>query len=126
MVLFAKVSLAQGETASIQNRSDVFTLVEEMPEFPGGNKQLQKYLIKQLLYPVSAKETKTEGICYVQVIIDSIGEVKKTELIKGIENCSECDREAIRVIRSMPRWKPGKIEGKKVNCYFTIPVKFKL
>ena len=126
MVLFAKVSLAQGDTASIQNRSEVFTLVEEMPEFPGGNKQLQKYLIKQLLYPVAAKETKTEGICYVQVIIDSIGEVKKTEVIYGIENCSECDREAIRVIRSMPRWKPGKIEGKKVNCYYTIPVKFKL
>lgn len=104
----------------------IFEVVDLLPEFPEGNKYMSKYLVKHKMYPVLAKEAGIEGVCYVNCIITTKGEITEVSVSNGVKNCPECDREACRVVKSMPHWKPAQIKGENVNCYYTIPVEFKI
>ncbi len=108
------------------SKTEVFSVVEDMPEFPGGINEIIKFFSKNIIYPKSAKEKNIEGECYVSFIIDTIGKVTNSKIIKGILNCLECDIEAIRVVNSMPKWKPGKHNGKLVFVPINIPILFTL
>ena len=111
-----------------ENKSpgEIFTMVEEMPEFPGGTMEMMKYIQKNIVYPKSAKEKKIAGKCFLKFIVNKDGSISDALVVKPVENCPECDAEALRVVKSMPVWTPAKQGGKPVSCYFNLPVNFTL
>lgn len=102
----------------------IFTVVEQMPEFPGGTQALMKYLAKNIHYPASAIERGIEGSVYVSFVVGPDGSITNVQVLKGIG--SGCDQEAVRVIERMPPWKPGKQSGRAVTVRYQLPVRFKL
>jgi len=103
---------------------DVFTVVENMPQYPGGENARIEYMAKNLKYPESAIKNKLEGTVYISFIIEKDGAVNEVTLMKGIGG--ECDAEALRIIKNMPHWIPGTQRGQAVRVKFTLPIKFKL
>ena len=106
------------------NSQQVFTFVEEMPTFSGGERKLFEYLSSTVKYPEQAKELGEQGTVYVTFIINENGEVKEPRVIRGVT--SELDLAALSAIKKMPNWTPGKQRGQNVSVQFTIPVKFNL
>lgn len=104
----------------------IYTIVEESPEFPGGMQALKTFLDQNLRYPEIMRELGLSGRCYIKFRVSEKGELSEVKILRGVADCPECDNEAVRVVKSMPRWTPGKIEGKPVNCWFTLPITFKL
>ena len=102
----------------------VFRVVENMPEFPGGAVELMKYLSSNVKYPIIAQENGIQGRVIVQFTVRRDGSIDDVEVVRSAD--PNLDKEAIRVIKSMPNWKPGEQRGKKVNCKFTVPVVFTL
>ena len=107
-----------------QKEEKPYIQVEQMPQFPGGNEAMLKYIASNLRYPTIAQENGIQGKVYVRFVIDKNGKISHAEVLRGLD--STCDKEAIRVILSMPQWIPGKQNGKTVPVVFTVPVHFKL
>ncbi len=107
-----------------EDRTPIFTVVEEMPSFPGGDEARLKFLQDNIVYPQVAKESGISGTVYVSFVVDSRGKVADVKIMRGIGG--GCDEEAIRVIKLMPAWHPGKQAGKPVRVQFTMPIKFTL
>ncbi len=105
-------------------KAEVFTYVEEMPTFPGGNDAFLSYVAQKIQYPEIAKRAGVEGRVAVSFVVSPSGAVSDVQVMKGIG--AGCDEEAIRVIRSMPRWNPGKQNGRPVNVKVFVPIVFKL
>ncbi len=103
---------------------EIFGMVEEMPSFPGGEVKLVEYIAKNLNYPQEAIEKGIEGRVFVGFIIDVDGSVTDVKLLRGIGG--GCDEEAIRVIKSLPKWRPAKQNGVFSRVSYQIPVNFKL
>jgi TonB family protein len=97
---------------------------EQAPEFTGGQKAMMKFLTEKVKYPAEAVKKKVAGRVIVQFIVDREGKVGNIKILRGIG--AGCDEEAVRVIKLMPNWKPGKDKGKNVSAYFTLPVVFML
>ncbi|WP_282038163.1 energy transducer TonB [Saccharicrinis aurantiacus] len=102
----------------------VFFIVEEMPEFPGGDLELRKYIAQSVKYPVIAQENGIQGRVYVQFVVSTKGAVEQVKVARGVD--PNLDKEAIRVVQSMPKWKPGKQRGKAVKVSYTVPINFVL
>ena len=102
----------------------IFTIVEEMPEFPGGQEALFKYLGKSIDYPQMAADAGIQGVVYVTFVVDNDGKVKGARVLKGIGG--GCDEEALRVVNNMPKWSPGKQRGKSVKVQYNLPIRFTL
>jgi protein TonB len=100
------------------------TFAEVMPEFPGGMAALLAYIQKNLHYPAMAREEGIEGKVVIRFIVNTLGEIEGAKVEKAIGGC--CDKEALRVVNAMPKWKPGKQNGHNVKVYYTLPVTFKL
>jgi len=103
----------------------VFTIVEEMPEFPGGIKALYSYLGENIKYPDVSAEAHSQGKAYVNFTIEKNGKITDVKIIAGDADYL-CKKEAERVVSEMPKWKPGKQRGKKVRVSYTLPVRFVL
>ena len=103
----------------------VFMVVEKMPEFPGGQQALFNYLSKHVNYPKAAQEQAIEGRVICQFIVEKDGSINNVTVVHTSGNES-LDKEAIRVIQSMPKWKPGLMQGKPVRVKYTIPINFRL
>ena len=103
---------------------EIFQIVEEMPEYPGGEKKLLEYVGKSVKYPQIARESGIQGRVFVNFVIEPDGSVSNVKVLRGIGG--GCDEEAVRVIKSMAKWKPGKQRGKAVRVSYTLPVNFKL
>ena len=108
----------------IRDPEETFTIVEEMPEFPGGDAALMRYLAKSVRYPVIAEQNNIQGRVYIQFVINTNGEVTNAIVLRGVD--PSLDKEAIRVVENMPRWKPGKQRNKPVRVSFTVPINFVL
>ena len=98
----------------------------EQPEFPGGIIAMLKYIKANTKYPPAAIEAKKEGRCNVKFLVNMNGTISDVTVLDSVVNCPECNAEAIRVVKSMPKWKPGKIAGKAVALYYNVSVNFKL
>lgn len=103
----------------------VFVVVETMPEFPGGQAALFKYLSENVKYPVIAQENGIQGRAICQFVVNRDGSIVDVEVVRSAGDAS-LDKEAVRVLKSMPKWKPGKQRGKAVRVKYTVPVNFKL
>ncbi len=102
----------------------IFDTVEIMPKFPGGEAALLSYLSRNVKYPLIAQENGIQGRVYVTFVIDENGEISDAVLARSID--SSLDREALRVVKSMPRWKPGKQGNREVKVRYTVPINFVL
>lgn len=105
-------------------KEDIQQFVEQMPEYPGGQEAMMKFIQKNIEYPAMARESKIAGKVYTQFVVGKDGAIRNIKVIKGIG--SGCDQEAIRVIKRMPKWKPGRQRGKVVPVKFVLPFSFKL
>lgn len=116
----------EDEIIEIEEEDDdeFFMVVENMPEFPGGDLGLMKYIQKNVKYPPIAKEYNITGKVYVQFIVDKSGTVTNVKVVRGVDK--NLDAEAVRVVKSLPKYKPGKQRGKPVRVMFTIPINFTL
>jgi TonB family protein len=105
-------------------QEEIFTTIEQNPEFPGGINALHKFIGENLKYPKAAVERKIEGRTVIQFIVEKDGSVSTAKVLRGFD--AECDAEAARVIKSLPKFIPGKQNGKPVRVYYVIPISFKL
>lgn len=103
---------------------EVFLVVEEQPEFPGGMAKLMKYFSDNVRYPVVAAENGIQGRVICQFTVWRDGSIRDIVVVRGVDK--SLDKEAVRLIENMPKWKPGKQRGKEVSCKFTVPVSFRL
>ena len=102
----------------------IYETVDEMPVYPGGEKALREFISQNVKYPENAKKEGKTGKVYVSFVIDKKGRVADAKVVKGV--CPELDTEALRVIKLISDWTPGKNKGKKVKVAFTIPIQFAL
>ncbi|SCD19828.1 TonB-dependent receptor [Proteiniphilum saccharofermentans] len=103
---------------------EIFVVVEEQPEFPGGQAAMMKFLSDNIRYPVIAQENGIQGRVICNFVVERDGSITDVQVVRGQD--PSLDREAIRVIQQMPRWKPGKQRGSAVRVRFTLPVVFRL
>ena len=102
----------------------VFDVVEEMPSFPGGQGALMQYLASNIKYPVVAQENGVQGRVIVSFVVERDGSISDVKVARSVD--PSLDREAQRVVKSMPRWSPGKQNGSTVRVKYTVPVVFRL
>lgn len=116
--------LKQVVTQAEPEAEKVFDMVEQMPAFPGGQAELMSYLSKNIKYPTIAQENGTQGRVIIQFVVERDGSITDVRIARGVD--PYLDKEAVRVIKSMPKWIPGKQNGKAVRVKFTVPVMFRL
>ncbi len=104
--------------------AEVFISVEQMPQFPGGDAALLKYLSSHINYPPMAAENNVQGRVVVQFVVDKTGKVGEVTVVRSVDK--ELDREAVRVCKSLPKFVPGRQNGQPVSVWYTLPVTFKL
>ena len=112
------------KTTDTSKRAQIYEFVDEEAVPLGGLSGLREYIAGELKYPKAAIDSNIQGTVRIRTIIEEDGSVGKTQIVKGIGG--GCDEEALRVIQSMPKWKPAKINGKPINYIVTIPVRFSL
>ena len=103
---------------------EIFVAVEQQAEFPGGQTALMKWLSNNIRYPESAQQNDIQGRVVVRFVVEKDGSIGAATIVKGVDK--DLDREALRVVKKMPRWQPGKNNGVAVRSYFNLPVVFKL
>ncbi|MFV0266403.1 MAG: TonB family protein [Draconibacterium sp.] len=108
----------------IEDTDNVFFIVEDMPEFPGGDLALRKYIANVVKYPVLAQENGIQGKVYVTFVVGKDGYIKDARIARGVDPV--LDKEALRVVNTLPQWKPGKQKGKFVDVSYTVPINFAL
>ena len=107
-----------------QKKGDVFMVVEEMPEYPGGLDGLKDFIVENVKYPEQAKKNKVEGKVFVSFVIDEQGNVTNAKVVRAVD--PELDKEALRVVNKMEKWTPGKQKGENVKVQYTLPIQFAL
>ena len=122
-VLKAKEVIAEPEPPKVEE-TKVFDVVEEMPQFPGGQAALLEYLAKNIKYPVVAEENGVQGRVIVTFVVERDGSITDVRVVKSVD--PSLDKEAARVVKSMPKWQPGKQNGSAVRVKYTVPVQFRL
>lgn len=112
------------ERKEIGQEEDVYIVVENQPQFPGGETALASFLKENIKYPFIAQENNIQGRVICNFIVEKNGSLSQVQVIRGVD--PSVDKEAVRVIESMPDWIPGKIDGKNVRVRYTLPVTFRL
>lgn len=107
-----------------EEEQQIFVVVEKMPEFPGGEEAMRRYLARNIRYPLIAQENGIQGRVICQFVVNADGKIVDVQVVRGVE--ASLDAEAVRVIQSMPSWTPGKQGGKSVRVKYTLPIRFKL
>lgn len=111
-------------TKAPEEKEEPYTMVEQMPQFPGGPAELLKYIAKHLRYPVVAQENGIQGRVILRFVVSAQGQVENVTVLRSLD--PSCDKEAVRVVQSLPKWIPGKQNGRNVPVYYTCPIVFKL
>lgn len=123
-ILKAKEVIAEPEPPKHEEENKVFDIVEQQPLFPGGPAALMKYLSDNTKYPVVAQENGVQGRVTVQFVVEKDGSISDVHVLRGVD--PSLDKEAVRVVKSMPRWTPGKQNGITVRVNYRVPVLFRL
>lgn len=123
-ILKVKDVIAEPEPPKHEEENKVFDIVEQQPLFPGGPAALMKYLSENTKYPVVAQENGVQGRVTVQFVVEKDGSISDVHVLRGVD--PSLDKEAVRVVKSMPRWTPGKQNGITVRVNYRVPVLFRL
>ena len=123
-ILKAKEVIAEPEPPKHEEENKVFDIVQQQPMFPGGPAALMKYLSENTKYPVVAQENGVQGRVTVQFVVEKDGSISDVHVLRGVD--PSLDKEAVRVVKSMPRWTPGKQNGITVRVNYRVPVLFRL
>ncbi|MCD7976445.1 MAG: TonB family protein [Tannerellaceae bacterium] len=107
-----------------ESAQQIFTVVEEMPQFPGGEGELLKFISRSIKYPVIAQENGIQGRVVCSFVVNRDGSIVDAEVVRGVD--PSLDKEALRVISTMPKWSPGKQRDKPVRVKYTVPITFRL
>jgi len=102
----------------------IFTAVEQAPKFPGGDAEMYKWLSNHIRYPEQAAQNNIQGRVTVQFVVEKDGSIGEVKVVRGKD--PDLDKEAVRVVKSMPKFVPGKMNGQAVRVWFTLPINFKL
>ena len=105
---------------------EIYSTPDDPAEYPGGNKEMLSFLSKNIKYPAEAAELGIEGKCFLSFTVELDGSLTNIKVVRGVRDCPACDKEAIRVVKLMPKWKPGKLNGQTVRSTFTLPIRFML
>ena len=124
MAMMGLTTVNAQKTVVAQKNQQVFDVVEQMPEYPGGMQALFEYLSQNLKYPEDAKEQKIEGRVIAIFVVETDGSISNVEVVKPV--FPSLDAEAVRVLSGMPKWKPGMQSGKVVRVKYTVPINFSL
>ena len=107
-----------------RNGNKIYDAVEQMPQFPGGEANLKRIIEKNLIYPPGSKRKNVQGAVIVRFVVNNTGQIETGEIVKGLD--PDCDKEAIRLIKLLRTWIPGKQGGENVSVWYTLPITFKL
>lgn len=113
-------------TDRVFSEDSIFGITDEIASYPGGYKELMHFLSQNIKYPETALENGLEGRVDLRFIIEKDGSVGEIQVLRGVPGCPECDREAVRVVRRMPKWNPAKVNENPVRSYFLLPVNYKM
>ncbi len=105
-------------------KEEVFRAVEQMPQFPGGDAELMKFLRDNIVYPAMAQENNVQGKVIVQFVVTKTGDIGEVKVVKSVDR--DLDNEAVRLVKKLPKFIPGRMNGQAVNVWYTLPVQFKL
>ena len=112
------------EKKPVVEETKVFTSVEQMPQFPGGEAELLKWISTHIKYPAIAMENNVQGKVVVQFVVTRDGSIGEVKIARGKD--PDLDKEAMRVVKTLPKFIPGKMNGQAVNVWYTLPINFKL
>jgi len=115
---------ASAKTEMVKDKEGVYSNVQVMPEFPGGQKALANYVNNHVEYPQQAIDDNTTGTVKVSFVVDENGKITSAHLINGSKVGKGLDEEALKVVNGMPSWKPGKVKGKNVKTRLELPISF--
>lgn len=115
---------AVGDDSTVSDKEKVYQVVEQQPSFPGGREELFKYLAYNVKYPIDAAKNKIEGRVLVTFVVEHDGSISNVNVANSVY--PSLDKESIRVVSGMPKWIPGKANGKTVRVKYTIPITFRL
>ncbi len=104
--------------------NEIHEIVDEVAQFPGGKDAFNSYVNKHLKYPEFIHDIEMKERTFLTLVIDKEGAIKDVTVKRGAKNCPECDREAVRLIKSMPKWIPAKLNAENVNSYYHLPIVF--
>ena len=124
MAVFGLTTVSAQKTVVAKKNQKVFDIVEQMPEYPGGQAALFEFISKNVKYPDDAVKKKVEGKVFVIFVVDTDGKITDVSLLRKV--FPSLDAEAIRVISAMPNWIPGKQKGQVVRVKYTVPIMFRL
>jgi protein TonB len=117
-------NVQSSSTATVDSINKVYTIAEQMPQFPGGDKKLYTFLAKNIHYPAQAREKNIQGTVYVSFVVSQDGTLSDIKVVHGVDG--GISEEAVRVVKLMPKWVPGTKNGKTVNVLINLPVSFQL
>ena len=124
MAVFGLTTVSAQKTVVAKKNQKVFDIVEQMPEYPGGQAALFEFISKNVKYPEDAVKKKVEGKVFVTFVVDTDGKITDVSLLRKV--FPSLDAEAVRVISAMPNWIPGKQKGQVVRVKYTVPIMFRL
>ena len=124
MALFGLTTVSAQKTVVSQKNDQVFDVVEQMPEYPGGMQALFEFLKENIKYPEDAQKQKVEGRVLAKFVVETDGSISNIEVVKHA--FPSLDAEAVRVIQAMPKWSPGKQKGQAVRVKYVVPINFNL
>lgn len=121
------IIIPEEKSAVVEPVSDeVFTYVENMPSFPGGEAEMLKYIQKNIVYPQMEREAGISGTCYVEFVVEKDGSIAGATVKRGVSGGPACNKEALRVVKSMPTWSAGRQNGRPARVVIVLPIKFAL
>jgi hypothetical protein len=129
MIALSSTSFCQSTTGSPKNNGDngVYTVVEKMPEYPGGMQALYRQIASTIKMPAKCRSDSAFVSCkvFLKFVVDENGHAGNEEIIKGCDSCPEANTEALKVVPKMDLWKPGTLDGRPVKVYYNLPISFK-
>ena len=120
----SEIPATECETPEPVDQDKIYNSVEQMPQFPGGEAALMKYLMTHVQYPQNAAKNKVQGRVIVQFVVEKTGEIGEVKVVRSVDE--ELDAEAVRVIKELPKFTPGRVNGEAVSVWYTLPISFKL
>ncbi len=128
LIVFSIIAcnIAFTQNTTVLEEDSIAVVVDELAEFPGGRSELVKFLGKEIKYPQKAIENNISGRVYLKFNVEKDGQITKIGIARGMANCPECEQEAIRVVRLMPKWNPAIQNGQFVSSYYVLPINFQL